>query len=220
MRTTTMKLSHTIRILIATVGLSALGAHAADEAKVLPFETHAAFFSRETQQKTPLDPQVFVEQPGAPAATGPQGIKRSAGLRNALIADTPTLPLKTATGQRMNLTLGAWLGARGEAILTPQPDGREKVTVVLSGLKPNGHYSLFENHFNEKPIGFTPLDGSGQDNDLVADAEGNAALTTIAPVPLTHDNAVLVVYHSDGKSHGKQRGEIGVTAHHQLIARP
>lgn len=215
-----MKLAHTLNVLVVTVGLTALGAHAADETQVLQFETHAAFFSKETGQNTPLDPQVFVEQEGAPAATGPQGIKRSAGLRNALVADAPTLPLMNAIGQPMNLTAGAWFGAHGQAILTSQPDGREKVTVVLHGLKPNGHYSLFENHFNEKPIGFTPLDGRGQDNNLAADAEGNAVLTTIAPAPLTHDNAVLVVYHSDGKSHGKLRGDIGVTAHHQLIARP
>jgi hypothetical protein len=30
---------------------------------------------------------------------------------------------------------------------------------------------------------------------------------------------VLVVYHSDGKTHGDSRGEIGVGAQHQLIAR-
>ncbi|MFC5429767.1 hypothetical protein ACFPTO_13310 [Paraburkholderia denitrificans] len=113
-----MKLAHTLKVLVVTVGMTALGAHAADETQVLQFETHAAFFSKETGQKALLDPQVFVAQEGAPAA------------------------------------------------------------------------------------------------------EGNAVLTTIAPAPLTHDNAVLVVYHSDGKSHGKLRGDIGVTAHHQLIARP
>jgi hypothetical protein len=29
----------------------------------------------------------------------------------------------------------------------------------------------------------------------------------------------LLVYHSDGVDHGQQRGQIGVTAHHQLIIR-
>ena len=195
-------------------------AWADNSARTLDFETHAAFFSAETQQKTPLDPQVFVADAGNPGGVGPQGIKRQAGLRNALISDSPALSILTASNQALDMTLGAWLGAKGQVVLTPLPDGHEKVNVTLSGLKPNGHYSLFENHFDQKPIGFTPLDGNGTSNDFVADAQGQAALTTIAPQALTHDNAVLVVYHSDGKSHGKERGEIGVDAHHQLIARP
>jgi hypothetical protein len=36
----------------------------------------------------------------------------------------------------------------------------------------------------------------------------------------THANAVLLVYHSDGQTHGLERGRIGIDAHHQLIARP
>ncbi|EHP41787.1 hypothetical protein OR16_18381 [Cupriavidus basilensis OR16] len=197
-----------------------MAAHAASESRMLDFETHAAFFSKETQQKSPLDPQVFVAAQGAPAAVGPQGIKRSAGLRNALIADAPALPVMSASGQALDMSLGAWLSAKGQVILTPQPNGREKVTVVLSGLKPHGRYSLFENHFDQKPVGFTPLDGNGTDNNVVANAEGKAVLTTVSPTTITHNNAVLVVYHSDGKTHGKMRGEIGIDVHHQLIARP
>jgi len=206
--------------LVGMGSLIATGAHAADDSRVLDFETHAAFFSKETQQNPPLDPQVFVAAPDAPAATGPQGIKRSAGLRNALVADAPALPVLTASGQSLDMSLGAWLGAKGQVILTPQPDGRERVTVILSGLKPHGRYSLFENHFDQKPVGFTPLDGNGTDNNVVANAEGKAVLTAMSPTAITHDNAVLVVYHSDGKTHGKLRGDIGINAHHQLIARP
>jgi len=47
-----------------------------------------------------------------------------------------------------------------------------------------------------------------------------AWVTLTAPQMLTHANAVLLVYHSDKTFHGDQRGEIGVTAHHQLFARP
>jgi hypothetical protein len=36
---------------------------------------------------------------------------------------------------------------------------------------------------------------------------------------LTGANAVLLVYHSDGRTHGTSRGQLGVTAHHQLIAK-
>ncbi|WP_432258064.1 hypothetical protein [Cupriavidus sp. TMH.W2] len=218
---TILILKRTVAVCLVGLGsFSAVGALAGSESQVMNFETHASFFSNETHRKTPLDPQVFVAAPSAPAAVGPQGIKRSAGLRNALISDEPSLPVMNASGQPLDISLDAWLGAKGTVILTPQPDGREKVTVILSGLKPHGHYSLFENHFDQKPVGFTPLDGNGTDNNFVADAKGKAVMTTISPSITTHDNAVLVVYHSDRKAHGKVRGEIGINAHHQLIARP
>ncbi len=205
---------------IAALGFLASSAHAANDVRVVNFVTHAAFFSDETQQASPLDPQVFVANPASPAATGPQGIKHIAGVRNALITDAPGLPIMNANGQSLDMTLGAWLSAKGKVTLSPQADGREQVTVMLSGLKPNGSYSLFENHFDQKPTGFTPLDGQGTENNFTASANGEAAITMIAPAVLTHDNAVLLVYHSDGIQHGASRGAIGIDAHHQLIARP
>lgn len=56
--------------------------------------------------------------------------------------------------------------------------------------------------------------------EFTAGANGEATVTTVTPAPITHDNAVLVVYHSDGIQHGMARGTIGIDAHHQLIARP
>ena len=77
----------------------------------------------------------------------------------------------------MGLTLGSWLGGRGEVTITPLEAGRAKIFAKFTGLRPHGVYSLFD------------------------------------------VNAILVVYHSDGKTHGTSRGAIGVTAHHQLIAK-
>jgi hypothetical protein len=216
-----MKLKDAVAVGLIGFGALTYAAARADNAvRVLDFETHAAFFSDEMHIKTPLDPQVFVAAPAAPAAVGPQGVKHIDGVRNALIADAPGLPIVAASGKPMDMSLGAWLAAKGMAVLTPLPDGREKVAVLLSGLKPNGRYSLFENHFDQKPVGFTPLDGNGADNDFVADAQGKAVVTMVSPTAITHDNGILLVYHSDGKSHGKVRGDIGVNAHHQLIIRP
>lgn len=206
--------------LVALGVFTSVAAHADNDTRVVDFVTHAAFFSDETHQTPPLDPQVFVASLTAPAANGPQGIKHIAGVRNALIADNPALPIVSAQGKPLDMTLGTWLSAKGKVILFPLPNGQEKVKVMLSGLKPNGHYSLFENHFDQKPIGFTPLDGQGTDNNFIANAEGKAVVTTIAPTALSHDNAVLVVFHSDGTPHGMSRGAIGIDAHHQLIARP
>lgn len=208
-------------IAMGLIGLgSALSISVHAESVVLPFVTHAEFFSAETHQPVPLDPQVFVAEPSGSEGVGPQGIRHVAGVRNAHVADTGSLPIVNALDKPLDMSLGVWLGASGDVVLTPEANGHERVTIVLSHLKPNGHYSLFENHFDQKPVGFTPLDGTGETNSFVADPAGKAVITTIAPAPLTHDNAVLVVYHSDGKAHGLSRGNIGVDAHHQLIARP
>ncbi|RKE36975.1 hypothetical protein B0G76_3200 [Paraburkholderia sp. BL23I1N1] len=214
-----------IRYWIASfiLGLMAISApivRATEPAQALDFETHAAFFSKETKQKTALDPQVFVKESSAVAAVGPQGIRHVAGLRNALVSDDASLPLFNAEGRSLNMSLGQWLAPKGQAVLSPLPTGAERITVAFSRLKPGGHYSLFENHFDQKPVGFTPLDAKGTENSFVADSNGRGVATVIAPSALTHDNAVLLVYHSDNMAHGKSRGDIGVNAHHQLIARP
>ena len=101
----------------------------------------------------------------------------------------------------------------------PSPDGRTRIAVSLGGLRPGGHYSLFENHFDQAPVSFTPLDGDGTHNSFTASPRGTASLSVLAPGTLTHANAVLVVFHGDGRDHGMQRGDVGVTAQHQLIAR-
>ncbi|WP_293035163.1 hypothetical protein, partial [Paraburkholderia sp.] len=142
-------------IALALLGLgSALSISVHAESLVLPFVTHAAFFSAETHQQAPLDPQVFVADPSGSEGPGPQGIRHVAGVRNARVADSGSLPTVNALNKPLDMTLGAWLGAGGDLVLTRQASGHEKVTVVLSHLKPNGHYSLFENHFDQKPVGF------------------------------------------------------------------
>ncbi|MDB5762169.1 MAG: hypothetical protein JWQ21_1164 [Herminiimonas sp.] len=207
-------------MMLTALMLGTSAVQAAETSRPLEFETHAAFFSSETKQKDALDPQVFVKAASAESGVGPQGIRHAPGLKNALTSDDINLPLYTAEAKPLGMSLGEWLAANGHAVLSPQPDGKERITVVLSGLKPGGHYSLFENHFEQHPIGFTPLDGTGIDNNFIADSNGRGTVTVISPSILTHDNAVLLVYHSDGQTHGKSRGAIGLNAHHQLIARP
>lgn len=205
--------------IFAYAGVASAQAPAAAAAP-LAFQTHAAFFSSETKQPSAIDPQAFVADSAAPAATGPQGIAHVAGFRPALIAtDPPTSPVNTAEGKPTGFTLGAWLGATGTAAIATQPTGGARVTASFHGLKPNGLYSLFENHFDQTPIGFTPLDGKGTTNSFRADAKGNAKISVTTPEPLTHANALLLVYHTDNKTHGMERGQLGITAQHQLIAR-
>lgn len=214
------KLGLSFPLALAMAMLAGYPAAAAASTIRLTFIPHAAFFSAETHQPRPIDPQVFVRDPAAPAAIGPQGIKHVAGVRPALIdQDSKTTPLVNAVAKSLGFDLGQWLAARGVATVTQNPDGKTTVSARFTHLLPGGYYSLFENHFGQKPIGFTPLDGTGKSNDFVAGKNGSAQVTVTVPQKLTHANAVLLVYHSDRTFHGEQRGDPGRTAHHQLIAR-
>ena len=210
------------RSMRLAVALTLVGTAAIEAAhsQRLTFMIHAAFFSSETKQPKPVDPHVFVQDPASPAATGPQNIQHIAGIRPALLEqDGKTTPLFNAKGESLGFDFGQWLGATGRVTIMPG-NGKAKISAQFSKLRPGGSYSLFENHFDRQPVGFTPLDGAGKANNFVADKKGAARVTVTAPQMLTHANAVLLVYHSDKTFHGDQRGEIGVTAHHQLIARP
>ena len=125
----------------------------------------------------------------------------------------------TAEDKPLGFNLGTWLGASGTVTMT-EVDGKPRLDATFQGLKPNGHYSLFENHFDQTPVGFTPTDGTGATNSFVAQPDGTAKVSMTLPHIPTHANAVLLVYHSDDQAHGLERGRIGIDAHHQLIARP
>lgn len=188
-------------------------------AQTLTFETHAAFFSRETNQLKAIDPHVYLADSQVAAGTGPQNIVHAAKFRPAFISDDTSTPVFNAQGALLGFTLSSWLGAKGDVTIKPTDGGAAEITAEFSGLRPGGIYSLFENHFDQKPIGFTPLDGQGRTNSFTADTKGSAQIEVQTPKMPTNVNAILLVYHSDGMSHGETRGEIGVTAHHQLIAK-
>ncbi len=142
-----------------------------------------------------------------------------AGCRPLLLRDPPDAKLFTAEGKPLPLAASTWFRASGRVTITPSASGGAEIVATFTGLEPKGVYSLFENHFDVKPIGFTPLDGPGTTNSFVAGGDGSAMVKLHAPDVPTSVNAVLLVYHSDGKTHGRSRGEIGVNAHHQLIAK-
>lgn len=191
---------------------------AADQSPYV-FQTHASFFSTETQQPKPLDPQAFVADASAPAATGPQGIPHVAGFRPAFLTDPPATRVNNANGKPLGITLGAWLSATGTATVTPSANGSRTVALAFTHLISKGVYSVFENHFAASGVTFTPLDGTGTTNTFTARADGTAKSVIVSPEAFTHANAILLVYHSDGQAHGMQRGNIGIDAHHQLIMR-
>ena len=217
--------SHNLRpvtAVLVSAGLliaSAVSSFAASPLK-MNFVTHAAFFSAESKQPKVLDPQVFVRDPAISAATGPQGIKRVAGVRPPLIEEeTKSSMLYNAEDKPLGFDLQTWLSASGSVTITEQA-GKWLLEANFKGLKPNAKYSLFENHFDHTPVTFTPMDGTGTTNSFVAQPDGTAKVSMTLPDLPTHANAVLLIYNSDGQTHGLERGRIGIDAHHQLIARP
>jgi len=182
------------------------------------FLTHAAFFSLESKQMNLVDPQVFVADPAALAATGPQGIAHAPSVRPAFGVDDPRKPALEAQGRPLNFSLGQWFGARGTVTLAPAR-GTTNASFRFDGLVHGGRYSLFENHFSDSGVTFTPLDGSGTTNSFTAGPDGAAMIQLTIPGAVTHAEGLLLVYHSDAHDHGMQRGVIGVDAHHQLIVR-
>lgn len=180
--------------------------------------THAEFFARESGRTVAVDPQVFVILPGAPAASaasGLQDIGHAAGFRNASPSDPLATRLFTATGKPLDLTVGQWFFASGSVSLKPPVDGVQQLVVTMRGLKPAGVYSLSERSLEREPVGLTLPDGSPASNTFVVDASGNATITVVAPGALTHDDALQLVYHSDGNAYGAP----GTDTHLQLVVR-
>ena len=201
--------------------IAASGATDVTASVMLRFEGHGAFFSSETHQPVAIDPQVFVQAAGVPGGLGPQGIVHAAGVVPMPLSGPPDTPLYNADGKPLGTRLGRWLSAAGTGGIEPAGDlvHADRVSVTFTGLIPGGLYTLFEVTFQPSGNTFAPLDGSGLRHNFVALTDGTARATVLTPAPLTHSNAVLLVYHSDGLTHGMSRGTPGITAHHQLIAR-
>lgn len=212
-----MMLKRMLGVLIAVIPFVPLVASAAPiPQSMVP---HAAFFSLETRQDTFIDPQIFVPAQGRPGGAGLQNIVAVAGYRNALMTDDPDAQAYNAQGKALGFTLGRWFGARGTVNFDPS-DKKPRIATAFAGLVPNGVYSLFEATFAaDGTTTFAPLDGAGTANTFTADAQGNGGMLLTAASQLTHANAIVLVYHSDGSAHGTDRGVPGITAHHQLIYR-
>jgi len=182
------------------------------------FLTHAAFFSLESKQPDVVDPQAFVADASAKSGSGPQGIVHLAGIRPTFGVENPATPAINAQGRPLGFDLAKWFGAHGVVELKSLGTNTA-AEFSFAGLVPDGRYSLFENHFSATGVTFTPLDGTGTTNSFTAKRDGRAALKLTIPGTVKHAEGLLLVYHSDGQDHGMQRGELGITAHHQLIVR-
>jgi hypothetical protein len=188
-------------------------------AQSLQFVTHAQFFSLATHRSPVIDPQIFIKQEALPEGTGPQGIEHVAGERCAQTDDVPDLPAYDSHGDPLGFSVGRWFAAGGTAGIEPLATGGQRISVSFENLLPFGLYSLFRIAFTPAGAVFTPLDGTGTSNSFNAGAEGTAKLTVTTNQPLVKGDAIVLIYHSDGRQHGESRGEIGLTSHQQLIVR-
>lgn len=207
---------------LALVALAACGGSASTSSTPTPstatYQLHMDFFSHETGLHTVIDPQVFVQTPGAPAGTGPQQITHVAGLAPAPKSGPSSTPLFSADGTGLGITRGQWLAAAGTVSFSCT-NGREEAASHLTGLIPGGTYSTFVVHLDVSGAGrFTPWgDAAGATNNFTADTTGAATPTNSLAGCLGKKTAALIVWHSDGHTHGASPGRLGVTWHNSLI---
>ena len=179
--------------------LSALTLAASAPARTIVFEPHAVAFSRGTLSVPAIDPQVFVRDPAAGAATGPQAIAHVAGVR-PLRVDDPTMPLLSAGSIELGITSTKWLAAGGTCTFA---NGR--TLLDFRRLIAFGVYTV-----EAQPTVRTLA-------SFVASADGSARVVLASQ--LLRAEELVLAYHSDGQDRTGGSGRIGWDEHHQLVAR-
>ncbi len=205
-----------LRIAVSSAGVL-LGSLAATPAVAPPttFTSFAAFFSAAANLREPIDPQMFVAAPGAAAGIGPEHVPHVAGIRNVALNDDKTLMVRSSNGSELGLTVKNWLAAGGTVAVEPLGADRAHLVFDFNHILSGSRYSLFAMH--RLPLGgFAPIGGdAGTFNASVgctARVEFNARLDP--------GDAIVLVYHSDGQSHGSVPGVLGLNAHIQLVWTP
>ena len=172
------------------------------------FVSFARSFSDASRLQPALDPEIFVPAPQATAGIGPESIPHVAGVRNARLADDKDRFVAAADGAELGFSLASWLAAVGTIDAQPTDDGQVRLLMRFSSLLSGSKYSLFVRH--PMPLGtFVAL------GDFAAAFDGSATMDVKAP--LESGDAVVLVYHSDGRPHGASPGNLGLDAHIQLI---
>ena len=166
-----------------------------------------------------VDPMMFVAHKGTVAGVGPLSIRHVAGITPAMKASSASAPLVGADGTPLGITLGQWQQAAGTVTFTCQ-GSKLQAASTLTGLIPSATYSTFVVHTSKDgPKRFTPWgDPAGTTNNFTASATGTASPTN-AVHGCSSADVIIIIWHSDGKTHGKSPGQIGVDLHTTLIAR-
>ncbi len=186
--------------------------------KKVDYQLHMAFFSLESKIRPVIDPQVFVASPGAKAKIGPQMISHVAGVAPAKQAGPPATRLLAADATPLKVTLGEWERAAGSVAFSCV-NGSERAESILTGLIPSATYSTFVVHLKRQgATRFTPWgNAAANTNNFTASSTGAASPTNTVTGCLGADSAAVIMWHSDGQTHGSSPGTIGVTWHNSLI---
>ncbi len=147
-------------------------------------------------------------------------------------------------GADLGSTLGQWLAAAGRGTYTEE-NGNATLNLTFEKLVPNGIYSIWYATVTMPPNyreELTPLGApDGAKNSFKANSRGNAsfdlkikalppstnvtfgdyvAMYVTKKAPITGKiswTLISVAYHSDGMTHGAVPGELGKTAHIQMV---
>lgn len=183
------------------------------------YQLHMTFFSTESNLTPVIDPQIFMADAAAAAGIGPQQISHAAGVAPAAQSGADSTPLFAADGSQLKVTLGQWEKAAGTVTFTCEHK-KETADSALTGLIPSALYSVFVVHLRISGAArFTPWgDAAGTDNSFTASATGTAQPSNTVRGCLGPNSAAVVVWHSDGKTHGSIPGTIGQNWHNSVIA--
>lgn len=98
-------------------------------------------------------------------------------------------------------------------------NGSERATSTLAGLIPSATYSTFVVHLKVQGAGrFTPWgNAAGTTDNFTASSSGTASPANTVTGCLGADSAAVIIWHSDGQTHGSTPGTLGVTWHNSLI---
>jgi hypothetical protein len=121
----------------------------------------------------------------------------------------------TTDGVPPGVTHDAWVGGHGTWSSATE-DGMLQTHATFTGLVPNGHYSLFTRHTENKTLVIQPIDHSGVTNSFVASAAGAATITVTVSQQAVPGDEIMLIYHTDAADHPKTIGKLGTDAFVQM----
>lgn len=113
----------------------------------------------------------------------------------------------TNSGLPEGYTEATWLNATADSQVSAAEDDMYEVTLELTGLVPEGLYTVWA--VTERLVGMNVEPAGGlPGNEFSADADGNATHTMAVPADNGYDRLV-VAYHADDMTHGDNPGAMG-----------
>ena len=187
--------------------LLALGALAFQPVTAATTAQPAHVFVRDASAPQQLDPR---RAPSTTPASGRSGDN-----------DPPSAQLTNAHGDLLRPRSPSGAPPTGTAELDPRPGGGTSVRAQFRGLIPMGRYSLFVRQLAGRAgvvLDAARHHGRGR-HVLRRPRRERPRSWSTSPNPIPSGAQLVLIYHSDGTDHQSSPGNLGVTAHEQLITR-